>query len=71
MAKTPRREPGSPLRRPFRALGGASRWAPFHISTWGAAKRCPKLPCQSAFAHSSAPIGRRSREGSERPLWRD
>eukprot|EP00969_Alexandrium_andersonii_P282943 12507818-Alexandrium_andersonii.AAC.1 len=30
----------------------------------------PKLPCESIFAHTTAPVGRRPREGSEGPLWR-
>eukprot|EP00969_Alexandrium_andersonii_P039250 1720222-Alexandrium_andersonii.AAC.1 len=28
------------------------------------------LLSESIFAHSTAPVGRRPREGSERPLWR-
>eukprot|EP00969_Alexandrium_andersonii_P139127 6152765-Alexandrium_andersonii.AAC.1 len=38
--------------------------------TWGSAKLRLKLPCQSALVHSTAPLGRRPREGSEGPLRR-
>eukprot|EP00969_Alexandrium_andersonii_P353445 15439914-Alexandrium_andersonii.AAC.1 len=60
-----------------RPLGAASRGAPYygrrclHAATLGAAKRHRKLPCQSALAHSTAPVGRRLREGSEGPLLRE
>eukprot|EP00969_Alexandrium_andersonii_P361801 15458349-Alexandrium_andersonii.AAC.1 len=39
-------------------------------ATLGAASRHPKLPRKRIFAHSTAPVGRRPREGSEGPLWR-
>eukprot|EP00969_Alexandrium_andersonii_P272876 12061628-Alexandrium_andersonii.AAC.1 len=39
------------------------------MATSGAASRRPKLPCQSALAHSAAPIWGRPGEGSEGPLW--
>eukprot|EP00969_Alexandrium_andersonii_P315368 13932941-Alexandrium_andersonii.AAC.1 len=37
----------------------------FYLATWGAAKRRPRLHCQSALAHSEAPIGRQPRDGPE------
>eukprot|EP00969_Alexandrium_andersonii_P228250 10080394-Alexandrium_andersonii.AAC.1 len=48
--------------RLWTALYYGRRYA--HVGVWGAAKRRPKLPCQSALAQ------RRPREGSEGPLWR-
>eukprot|EP00969_Alexandrium_andersonii_P248844 10997309-Alexandrium_andersonii.AAC.1 len=60
------------MQNPLRA---SSRRAPCHgricvlTATLGAAKRRPKLPCQSALAHSTAPVERLG-EGSEGPLWK-
>eukprot|EP00969_Alexandrium_andersonii_P168790 7459685-Alexandrium_andersonii.AAC.1 len=39
-------------------------------SNLGVAKQHPRLLSQSALAHSSAPVERRPREGSQAPAWR-
>eukprot|EP00969_Alexandrium_andersonii_P319208 14101254-Alexandrium_andersonii.AAC.1 len=41
-----------------------------HSDSCGDTKRRPKLPCQSALAHGTAPVGGQPRKGSEGPLWR-
>eukprot|EP00969_Alexandrium_andersonii_P228792 10104837-Alexandrium_andersonii.AAC.1 len=57
IAEAPQREASPPLQRPSgRAPYYGRRF--FRIATWSAAKRRPKLHCQRAFAHSTAPVGR-------------
>eukprot|EP00969_Alexandrium_andersonii_P358514 15451156-Alexandrium_andersonii.AAC.1 len=69
MAETPRKEAGSPPKMHFRALLGPPPNGRCTVrersdkATWGAASRC-------IFAHTTAPAGRRPREGSEGPLHR-
>eukprot|EP00969_Alexandrium_andersonii_P201999 8925617-Alexandrium_andersonii.AAC.1 len=72
MAKTPWRKANQPPQRPFRALPGlpangrrtmgeSALTEQLGVPLRGA----PELPCESTFAHSTAPVKRRVREGSE------
>eukprot|EP00969_Alexandrium_andersonii_P176218 7792109-Alexandrium_andersonii.AAC.1 len=74
MAETTKGEASPPPRRPFRALLGPSPdrrrtmgGDAFTQQLWAPRSGAQKLPCQGALAHSTAPVGRWPREGSEGP----